>query len=120
MQSSVISRPLQGSHLNNDGFTFINNIVESAATGKGFIYFQEAGSAYSHDINISNNRFTAVAGFDCRAMIWIDNNYNLVMCDNVFTDITLTDNGTSDPKKACIYINDQTKGLSGEFSMRSN
>ena len=98
----------QATVTNNDGFTFINNIVESAATGKGFIYFQEAGNAYSHDITISNNTFKAVSGFSCDAMVWIDNNYNLVACDNVFSDMKVT--------KAAFYVNDQTKGLSGEFS----
>ena len=97
---------------NNDGFTFINNYVESATTGKGFIYFVEAGSAYSHDITISNNRFKAVSGFSCDAMVWVDNNYNLVACDNLFEDMTVT--------KAAFYVNDKTKGLSGEFSTLNN
>ena len=97
---------------NNDGFTFINNYVESAVTGKGFIYFVEAGSAYSHDITISNNRFKAVTGFSSDAMVWVDNNYNLVACDNLFEDMTVT--------KAAFYVNDQTKGLSGEFSTLNN
>ena len=97
---------------NNDGFTFINNYVESAATGKGFIYFQESDKAYSHDMTISNNRFKAVSGFSADAMVWVDNNYNLVACDNVFEDMTVT--------KAALYVNDMTKGLSGEFSTFNN
>ena len=107
----------QATDININGFNFINNLVETAAnTGTAFIYFEESKCSYSHDINISNNKFTTVSGFNGRAIIWIDNNYNFVACDNVFNDVTLVDKNADNPKLAAIYVNDVTKGLSGEFS----
>ena len=92
---------------NLNGFTFMNNIVEVASSGNGFIYFIEAASSYSHDIIISNNKFKGASGFSAKAMVWLDNNYNLTVTGNVFTDITAD---------YAFYVNDETKGMSGEFS----
>ena len=92
---------------NLGAFIFMNNKVSVTTTGKGFIYFTEAGSSYSHNINISHNAFTTQAGFGASAMVWLDNLYNIDLVDNIFADITAT---------YAFYINDQTKGMSGEYA----
>ncbi len=92
---------------NLGAFTFMYNKVSVTTTGKGFIYFTEAGSSYSHNINISHNAFTTQAGFGASAMVWLDNLYNIDLVDNIFADITAT---------YAFYINDQTKGMSGEYA----
>ena len=104
----------QATATNLDGFNFINNLVEcDAITGNGFIAFVEGSSSYSHDINISNNKFYATTATTTpKAIIWLDNNYNLVACDNTFENVKA--------EKAAFYVNDQTKGLSGEFSTINN
>ena len=96
---------------NLNGFTFMNNIVEVSTGGNGFIYFIEAASSYSHDLVFSGNKFKAASGFSAKAMVWIDNNYNLTVTDNVFTDITAD---------YAFYVNDETKGLSGEYTTIEN
>lgn len=96
---------------NLNGFTFVNNIVEVASGGNGFIYFDENDSSYSHDIIFMNNKFKAASGFSAKAMVWIDNNYNLTVTNNYFSDMTVD---------YAFYVHDVTKGMSGEFSLIEN
>ena len=96
---------------NLDGFTFTNNIVEVSTGGNGFIYFVESASSYSHDLIFTNNSFKAASGFSAKAMVWIDNNYNLTVTGNLFSDIKAD---------YAFYVNDETKGMSGQFSTIEN
>ena len=92
---------------NLKGFFFKNNIVNVALTsGNGFIEFAEAASCYSHDIQIINNHFAPAETNATKAVVYVDNNYNLVLENNVFENI----------KGDAFYVVDTTKGLSGEFS----
>lgn len=90
---------------NLGAFTFANNIVESAATGNGFIYFTEASSSYSHNVKFTNNRFKGTNSLTAKAMVWIDNTYNLEVIGNTFAEMKVT---------YAFYVNDKTKGASGE------
>ena len=103
--------PSSGTATNLGAFTFVNNKVSVTTTGKGFIYFVESASSYSHNINISHNAFTAQAGFGASAMVWLDNLYNIDLVDNIFANITAT---------YAFYINDKTKGMSGEYGTLEN
>lgn len=97
---------------NLNGFTFKNNIVESGlASGKGFIYFAEAASSYSHNLVFENNSFTVKAApTTLLSVIYIDNNAGLRVTGNVFKDIA------SD----AFYVFDKTKGLAGNTFVEGN
>lgn len=91
---------------NINGFRFENNIVELKQSGKGFMEFVAASSCYAHDVQIVNNYFTALEGNSAENGLFLDNTYDLVLEGNVFENI----NGNA------LYVNDTTKGLSGQFS----
>ena len=97
---------------NLEGFTFANNIVETGlASGKGFIYFVEAASCYSHDLVFVNNTFKTTANpTTLSAVVYIDNDYDLTIVGNVFKDIT----------GDAFYIYDTTKGMSGVTFVEGN
>jgi len=96
----------QATATNLDGFNFINNYVKSELTsGKGFIYFVEASSSYSHNLDFSGNYFDGSANFSAEAMVYIDNCYDIMVANNAFYQI----------KTKAFYVNDTTKGLSGQY-----
>ncbi|MDY0064401.1 MAG: InlB B-repeat-containing protein [Bacilli bacterium] len=97
---------------NLDGFTFANNIVESAlAAGDGMIYFVEAANSYSMDLVFANNYFTVVAeGSTLANMIRIDNNAGLDVVGNVFENI---------PGLA-FFADDVSKGTAGNTYIADN
>lgn len=93
--------------VNLDGFEFKNNYVKiNHTSGNGFIEFSEVASSYSHNIKITNNYFTTESTNASKAVIYLDNVYNLVLEENKFENIT----GNA------FYVTDTTKGLSGEYS----
>ncbi|MFA7689352.1 MAG: InlB B-repeat-containing protein, partial [Bacilli bacterium] len=98
--------------INLNGFTFENNIVETAlASGNGFIIFEEAGSSYSHNLEFVNNFFTTTDEETTLAnVIYIDNNAGLTFTGNVFKDVI---NGA-------FYVHDSTKGLAGNTLISEN
>lgn len=94
--------------MNIKGFRFENNIVESALKdAEGFMYTKEAASCYSYDIHIINNYFTATKDFTAKAMLSIDNNYDVKVEGNVFENIKAEN---------VLHFTDSTKGLSGQNS----
>ncbi len=95
---------------NLNGFTFSYNKVNTSLTsGKGFIYFTEASSSYSHNLVFRGNSFTqTVTGIS--AMIYLDNNAGLSIIDNSFSNIT----------GDAVYVNDTTKGLAGDLTATGN
>lgn len=97
---------------NLDGFTFANNIVESAlAAGDGMIYFVEAANSYSMDLVFANNYFTVVAeGSTLANMVRIDNNAGLDVVGNVFENI---------PGLA-FFADDVSKGTAGNTYIADN
>ncbi len=97
----------QATDMNINGFNFINNVVESGlgSSTKGFIYFVENKCSYSHDLVFTGNSFVGQK-FGAEAMVYIDNVYDVTLSRNTFKAI---------PTKA-FYINDTTKGLSGQYS----
>lgn len=96
---------------NLDGFKFNNNIVETAlASGKGFIYFVEAASSYSYDLEFNNNYFTTLGESALDSAVYIDNHNNLTLVGNVFENVV----------KNAFYINDKTKGTSGVTLVEGN
>ena len=101
-----------GTVKNLDGFTFENNIVETGLTsGKGFIYFTEAASSYSYNLVFKNNSFKTTADTTTlESVVYIDNNTYLTVVGNVFKDI----------KASAFFINDKTKGLSGDSLIANN
>ncbi len=93
---------------NLNGFEFKNNYVSiNHTSGNGFIEFAEAASSYSHNVNISNNYFTTESTNASKAVVWLDNVYDLVFEENVFENVT----GTA------FYITDTTKALSGQYDV---
>ncbi|MDD4211844.1 MAG: lamin tail domain-containing protein, partial [Bacilli bacterium] len=97
---------------NLNGFTFANNIVESAlASGDGMIYFVEAANSYSHGLVFANNYFTVTAeGSTLVNMIRFDNNAGLDIVGNVFENIP----GTA------VFANDTSKGTAGNTLVAGN
>ena len=95
---------------NLNGFTFsYNKVVSSLTSGKGFIYFVEAGSSYSHDLVFAYNEFS-YTGSGPTAMLYLDNLYNIDAHHNVFKNIT----------GHALYVNDTTKGASGQSVLVNN
>lgn len=93
--------------VNLTNFVFKNNYVSiNHTSGNGFMDFKEGSSSYSHNTTIINNYFTTEASNKAEAVLYLDNTYNLVVEDNVFENIT----------GKAFYVNDTTKGLSGEYS----
>ena len=92
--------------INLKDFYFIYNIVETnLASGKGFIYFVEAASCYSHNLHFEYNSFkTTNSSSTLEAVVYIDNVANLYVVGNIFKDI----------KGHAFHVFDTTKGLSGE------
>ncbi len=97
---------------NIDGFKFMYNVVETnLASGKGFIYFVEASSSYSRNLEFSYNKFsTTNASTTLDSIIYIDNNAGLRVIGNVFENV----------KANAFYVNDVTKGLAGESYIQGN
>ncbi|MGD9605229.1 MAG: Ig-like domain-containing protein [Bacilli bacterium] len=97
---------------NIDGFMFAKNIVEtSLASGKGFLTFLEASSCYSHNLSFVDNYFTqTVAVSTLENMLYIDNNANVEIVDNVFENL----------QKSAVYFVDTTKGLAGNALIKNN
>lgn len=97
---------------NLEGFNFENNVVETGlASGQGFIHFVEAGSSYSYDLVFKNNYFTTSnASTTMHSIVYIDNHVNLTLTENVFEDVV--GNG--------FYVNDVTKGMSGDTYVINN
>lgn len=93
---------------NLNGFNFINNIVETGTSSNGFIYFVEGDSGYSHNIIISNNIFKATSSFKGKALVYLDNNCDLTVTNNIFESVKAD---------YAFYVHDTTKGLSGQFSI---
>ena len=90
---------------NLNGFEFSYNIVECGlASGEGFVYFQEAANRYSHDLVFAHNSFTHAMGKVTTNMVQLDNLYNLNFHHNTMVNV----NGRG------LYVNDKTKGASGE------
>ena len=111
--------------VNLNGFNFENNIVETElAEGKGFIYFVEASSSYSHNLVFKNNYFTVVAETTKLAnMIQIDNNVGLVLEGNVFEDIAANHVPVGEEvqvKMNAFFLYDTTKGLAGNAVVKNN
>lgn len=97
----------QNTAVNLSNFVFKNNYVSIKHTdGNGFMDFKEGASSYSHNTTIINNYFTTDSENKSKAVLYLDNTYNLVLEDNVFENIT----------GDAFYVNDSTKGLSGEYS----
>ena len=97
---------------NVDGFTFENNIVETAlASGDAFLKFVEAASSYSHDLTFANNFFTTTdAATTLANVIRIDNNAGLIVTGNIFKDV----------KNGAFFANDLTKGTAGNTLISEN
>ena len=96
---------------NLDGFKFVYNNVETGLlTGKGFIYFVEGASSYSKNIEISYNKFTAIAESKLESIVYLDNNAELKVVGNKFENI---------PTMA-FYVHDTTKGLAGNTYIQGN
>ena len=96
----------QNTTTNLNGFNFLNNYVKSnMASGKGFVYFVEGSSGYSHNLVFSGNKFEGDTAFNAEALVYIDNCYDVMINDNVFVNI----------KSKAFYVNDTDKGLSGQY-----
>lgn len=95
---------------NVNGFTFsYNKVVSGLTSGEGFIYFVEAASSYSHDLVFAYNEFSYTSS-GTTAMLYLDNLYNLNAYHNVFKNIT----------GYALYVNDTTKGASGQSVLVNN
>lgn len=92
---------------NLNGFTFINNKVETTlASENGFIYFVEGASSYSHDLVFKSNSFEGKNNSSTMdAMVWLDNFYNL----------TFTNNLIKNSPKTALRVENKTKGASGKY-----
>lgn len=98
---------------NLNGFTFShNNVWTTLTSGKGFIYFQESASSYSHDLVFDNNNFEYFSenSSTLEAFVYLDNLYNL----------TFTNNRMVCSPKDALHVNDQTKGVSGQYAIVKN
>lgn len=91
---------------NLEGFEFSYNLVNTSLNNQlGFIEFSESAYCYSKDIIITNNDFVISNDATISAFVYLDNLYNLELNNNSF--IGSIANG--------VFINDTTKGLSGEL-----
>ena len=92
---------------NIQGFEFSYNYVSTSLNNdhKGFIEFKESAYCYSKDIKITNNYFELENDASVNSFIHLDNLYNLELLNNSF-------NGSINYG---IYIDDTTKGLSGDL-----
>ncbi len=97
---------------NLNGFAFSKNLVESGlASGKGFIYFVEAPSCYSRDLNFMDNHFTStLLTTTLESVVYLDNNAGIKFVGNTFENVVLR----------AIYVNDITKGLAGDSLFENN
>lgn len=98
---------------NLNGFTFSHNVVWTTLTsGNGFIYFVESASSYSHDLVFDNNVFDYDGDTEStlEAFVYLDNLYNL----------TFTNNRMIRSPKDALHVNDQTKGVSGQYAIVKN
>lgn len=90
---------------NIERFEFSYNNIITSLNGSSFISFSESLKCYSKDIVITNNNFRIEDGATISSFIKLDNVYNLELLDNTFI-------GNID---YAIYIDDTSKGLSGDL-----
>jgi len=92
---------------NHENFVFKYNVVnvEMALeeTGSGFMVFIEGSSCYSNNTQILNNVFEMNGKPNVDNLIYMDNNEDLKLKDNIFRNIPVD----------AFYVHDTTKGCSG-------
>ena len=86
-----------------------NKVLSELKSGNGFIIFLEASSSYSHNLVFEYNLFDGTDQTTV-AVIYLDNNCNLKVSNNVFKNIT----GSG------VYVNDTTKGAAGDIVFEDN
>lgn len=95
---------------NLNGFKFnYNKVTSSLPSGNGFISFTEASSSYSHDLEFNYNLFDG-ASESTTAVIYLNNNAGLTIEGSKFVNIT----------GHAIFIDDTTKGLAGDLTLKDN
>lgn len=94
---------------NHENFIFKNNIVKVTLKAeedeeiKGFIVLNETTNSYNYNTQIVDNVFEGASDTDAENMLFIDNNEDLKVLNNVFRNIS----GTA------IWVEDTSKGCSG-------
>ena len=122
--AQINNTALSGSNsntINNDGFQLLNSYVNvNITSGNGFINFVESAKNYNKDIVIDGCYFT---GTSTTAMIYLDNNYGVVLNDNIVDNVTLTnasDDSDSPVYAGFLYIKDTSTGCAGNFIVNNN